>query len=92
LLNRLVPMPFKSIFRMGVISTDCPLPFNWNESQSISSARRSFWLQHRLRPGLPDFSWCDIPKPEICTKWTKKLPNIYQTNSYQTTIRYTKWS
>jgi hypothetical protein len=26
-------------------------------------------------PGLPDFSWCSIPKWEKCTKWPFIVPN-----------------
>jgi hypothetical protein len=37
------------------------------------------------KPGLPDFSWCMIPKPEKmyqintkCSKWSKNIPNVHK--------------
>jgi hypothetical protein len=34
-------------------------------------------------PGLPDFSWCNIPKWE-------NIPNYHKT--YEMSIKYTKWA
>jgi hypothetical protein len=31
-----------------------------------------------LTPGLPDFSWYVIPKPEKCTKSTQNVPNSHK--------------
>jgi hypothetical protein len=43
--------------------------------------------------GLPDFSWCMIPKPgkmyqmnTICTKWSWNIPNLHKV--FQMAIKY----
>jgi hypothetical protein len=53
-----------------------------------------------LLPGLPDFSWCMIPKPgkmyqmnTKCTKWTQNVPNghtifQYVSKIFQMVIKY----
>jgi hypothetical protein len=48
------------------------------------------------RPGLPDFSWCMIPKLEKmykmyrmvtkCTEWSQNIPNIHKI--FQMAIKY----
>jgi hypothetical protein len=40
-------------------------------------------------PGLPDFSWYNIPKREKYTKGPKNIPNGHKI--YQTAIKHNKW-
>jgi hypothetical protein len=39
--------------------------------------------------GLPDFSWCMMPKPEKCTKCIQNVPNGHKIS--QISIKYSKW-
>jgi hypothetical protein len=38
------------------------------------------------RTGLPDFSWCMIPKPEKCTKRTQNVPNGHKISQISTSF------
>jgi hypothetical protein len=38
-------------------------------------------------PGMPDFSWCMIPKLEKCTKWTQNVPNGHKISQISKKVR-----
>jgi hypothetical protein len=40
-------------------------------------------------PGLPNFSWHNIPKLEMQTKWPRHIPNSRKI--YQMVLQYSKW-
>jgi hypothetical protein len=44
---------------------------------------------HYGAPGLPDFCWYVIPKPEKCTKSTQNIPNGHKIS--QMSLKYSKW-
>jgi hypothetical protein len=68
----------KPLFFQGFFSSDFPVKSKWQERKLITGSGHLF---ETWQPGLPDFSWYNIPKREIYTKWQYSLPDghkIYQ--------------
>jgi hypothetical protein len=42
-----------------------------------------------ILPGLPDYYWSMIPKPEKCTKWTQNVPHGHKIS--QMSVKYSEW-
>jgi hypothetical protein len=46
----------------------CPKSKCPKNKKTVKQKDRNYKIKNRFVPGLPDFSWCMMPKPEKCTK------------------------
>jgi hypothetical protein len=81
---------------MKTISSVCISPIRGRKGY-VGTTRHPFYFQlsdgprviFAWRAGLPDFSWCMIPKPKKCTKLTHNVPNGHRIS--QMPVKYFQW-
>jgi hypothetical protein len=77
-----------SVWSFGILF---PFWYVWTK-KNLATLRRSRLVfessgcQDPFLPGLPDFCWYMIPKPEKCTKSTQNVPNVLKI--FQMAIKY----